>query len=164
MATILFFSLLTDYVALPPERVAGVLFTLSIAALIGDAVMGALSQRGVRVSRAGVGLVCVAATLLLLVSAIAPVAASALVLVWGLVCGGVPVSLQTWILLSARHLKEGRGAVFTSLLQLVLAVGSLVGGAILNTLGLHISIMLGLTAILAMLGTVVFFGRSFALR
>ncbi len=164
MATILFSSLLTDCVALTPERVAGVLFILSIAALIGDAVVSTLSLGGVSVTRAGVGLVCVAAALLLVVSAIAPVAASVLVLIWGLASGGVPVSLQTWILLSARHLKEGRGAVFTSLFQLVLAVGSLVGGAIMNTLGLHVAIMLGLTAILAMLGTVVFFGRSFALR
>ncbi|MFH8369621.1 MFS transporter [Streptomyces sp. NPDC018031] len=59
-----------------------------------------------------------------------PVSGTVLLLVWGLAFGGVPVSVQTWILKSAPEATEAATALNTSVFNLAIALGALTGGIV----------------------------------
>ncbi|MFC6933192.1 hypothetical protein ACFQHO_24520 [Actinomadura yumaensis] len=56
----------------------------------------------------------------------------ALLIVWGLAFGGVPVSVQTWILKAAPGATEPATALNTSMFNLAIALGALSGGVIVD--------------------------------
>ncbi|MFB7312545.1 MFS transporter [Streptomyces sp. NPDC056192] len=109
--------------------VAGIGGTLAGAALVARSRIGAFTGASVTV-----GLILIALPL----AAGAPPAVSALCLVWGLAWGVVPLALQTLMLTAAHDTPEASAAVLMSLLQLGIAVGSAVGGLVVDSTGLTV--------------------------
>ncbi|WP_236952344.1 MFS transporter [Kibdelosporangium phytohabitans] len=73
-----------------------------------------------------------AATLLLPVAGTTPAGAVALLVVWGLAYGAVPVCSQTWFTQSARDTPEAASVLFTSSFQATIGLGALAGGAVVD--------------------------------
>ncbi|MFJ9344298.1 MFS transporter [Streptomyces sp. NPDC101733] len=118
-----------------------------VAGIAGNFLAGLTLARSVR------GTIGVAAAALAVVAALlppcagSPVAVCLLVLVWGALFGALPLSLQTAMLKAVPAAPESGAAVFVSVVQVSLAMGSLLGGAVVDARGIPAS--LTLAAVLA---------------
>jgi predicted MFS family arabinose efflux permease len=70
----------------------------------------------------------------------------ALIAVWGLAYGAMPVALQTWMVKAAPNVQEGGMALFVANFQISIAIGSLVGGFVVDNLGLRSAMYFGAAA------------------
>jgi predicted MFS family arabinose efflux permease len=102
-------------------------------------------------------LIAVGALLLATVTGARPLTI-ALVAVWGLGFGAVPVAAQSWMARAMPANVEGGLALFVSALQGSLAAGSAAGGAIYDAHGP--GAVLGLAAAVAAAGSLTLLGRA----
>ncbi|HEY3599269.1 MAG TPA: MFS transporter [Paraburkholderia sp.] len=72
------------------------------------------------------------------------------VLAWGIAFGAIPLCLSVWIQLATPDLPEAGSALFVGIIQVAIAVGSLVGGTIVDRVGIPADFWLG--SVLAMFG------------
>ncbi|GLZ11876.1 MFS transporter [Actinomadura sp. NBRC 104425] len=118
--------------------IGGLLMAYGAAGIAGNFVAGSRLAAHLRGTLAAIctGLAAVTALFALLGTApvTAPVTASALLVAWGLVYGGVSVSLQTWMLKAARDASEAASSLFVAAFNLSIALGALVGGATVDGL------------------------------
>lgn len=102
----------------------------------------------------------VAAMVLLLLGAISSmvvledsrIGETAGILLWGIAFGALPLCFSVWIQRGTADLPEAGSAMFVSTIQVAIAVGSAVGGSIVDHAGVYADFKLGLG--LAMLGLV----------
>jgi predicted MFS family arabinose efflux permease len=90
----------------------------------------------------------------------------ALLGVWGLAYGAMPIALQVWMTKAAPEVHEGAMALFVANFQISIALGSFVGGLIVDALGLfnamYVGVLLAALAIIvvAAFGNVITDRRS----
>ncbi|WP_250518646.1 MFS transporter [Caballeronia sp. ATUFL_M1_KS5A] len=102
----------------------------------------------------------VAAMVLLLLGAISSmlllehsiIGETAGMLLWGIAFGALPLCFSVWIQRGTADLPEAGSAMFVSIIQVAIAVGSAVGGTIVDRAGVHADFTLGHA--LALLGLV----------
>lgn len=127
------------------------LFIYGLFSIAGNFVGGALAAR----SRHGTVLGNLSVFVLSLVALAAfgdhVEVAIASLMVWGLVWGIAPVSMQLWIFGAASGKPEAVGAMLVSVLQAAIAVGSFVGGLAVNGASLTSAVWLG--ALIVAVGT-----------
>src|SRR5258708_35576555 len=58
------------------------------------------------------------------------------VLVWGIAFGAMPLCLGVWMQLATPDLPEAGSALFVSIIQVAIAVGSLIGGTAVDQAGI----------------------------
>lgn len=63
---------------------------------------------------------------------------------WGVASGALPLSVSVWIPRGTADLPEAGSAMFVCITQVAIAVGSAVGGAIVDRAGIHADFTLGL--------------------
>jgi predicted MFS family arabinose efflux permease len=91
-----------------------------------------------------------------------PVGVALVVLAWGFSFGGLPLCFSVWIQRSTPEHPEAGSALFIGTIQIAIAIGSLVGGTVVDRVSVPADFMLGgILAVLA-LGTLVSFGRRVA--
>ncbi|ONI88683.1 MFS transporter [Actinosynnema sp. ALI-1.44] len=126
-----------------------ILLVYGAAGIVGNFLAG---TRVVRYPRATFGVSAAllgAATALLPVVGTTPVGAVALLVVWGLAYGAVPVCSQTWFVRSAPGTPEAASVLFTSSFQATIGFGALIGGAVVDRSSPSTVMLLGgLTALL----------------
>jgi predicted MFS family arabinose efflux permease len=61
----------------------------------------------------------------------------ALMAVWGVAYGAMPVALQMWMVKAAPSMQEGGMALFVANFQVSIALGALVGGLLIDSFGLN---------------------------
>ncbi|GAA4572348.1 MFS transporter [Planotetraspora kaengkrachanensis] len=66
----------------------------------------------------------------------APALVSVLIGVWGALWGLVPLALQTHMLTATPHAPEAASSIFITVMQLAIAIGSGVGGVLVDSAGL----------------------------
>jgi predicted MFS family arabinose efflux permease len=112
-----------------------VLLGFGLAGAAGNFTAGVTVREHLRVTLMGAGLLIAVSALLLAVVAGARPLIIALVAVWGLGFGAVPVAAQSWMAQAMPANLEGGLALFVSALQGSLAAGSAVGGLIYDAKG-----------------------------
>jgi predicted MFS family arabinose efflux permease len=137
-------------------------FSLSVITLLlfGFGLIGFFSNALMSIVVSGHLKKSVAAMVLLLIGALSSmlllehstVGETAGMLLWGIAFGALPLCFSVWIQRSTADLPEAGSAMFVSIIQVAIAVGSAVGGAIVDRAGVHVNLMLGLG--LALLGLV----------
>jgi predicted MFS family arabinose efflux permease len=81
-----------------------------------------------------------------------PVIVGAVILFWGLIWGLVPLALQTLMMEATPETPEASAAVLMSVLQLAIAVGSALGGVLVDSAGVEtVFVVAGVTALAAAL-------------
>ncbi|MDG4857993.1 MFS transporter [Streptomyces sp. T-3] len=137
---------------------AGMIGTLllvyGIAGVAGNFLAGAGAVRSPRKTLLAISSVLAATVLLLPALGGSLLVAGALMVMWGLSYGGVSVSTQTWILLSAPDAREGASSLFVGVFNGAIALGALVGGLAADGIGITAVMWLGGGLALAALGTV----------
>lgn len=79
-----------------------------------------------------------------------PFAVVGVVLAWGIAFGALPLCFSVWIQRATPDLPEAGSALFISVIQVAIAVGSLAGGVIVDHVGIPADFLLG--SALALLG------------
>lgn len=144
---------LQDTARISPEVVSVALLVFGISGIVGNFVAGATLARSVASSLAAGGLLLAAAVALLPLVAHLPAAVFALLVVWGLVWGGLPLGLQTWMVAATPEGAEAGLAMFVTTIQVALAIGSTIGGIVVTLSGIPADF--GFAAVLSLLGTAV---------
>jgi predicted MFS family arabinose efflux permease len=76
----------------------------------------------------------------------------AAMLIWGVAFGAIPLGFSVWIQRGTADLPEAGSAMLVSVIQVAIALGSLVGGTIVDRAGVRTDLVLGCA--LAVLGLV----------
>jgi predicted MFS family arabinose efflux permease len=86
-------------------------------------------------------------------------AVAADVLAWGIAFGAMPLCFSVWIQRATPEFPEAGSALFVSIIQVAIAVGSLVGGTIVDRVGVPADFLLGGALALLGLAALASFGR-----
>jgi predicted MFS family arabinose efflux permease len=131
---------------------AGILSVLLLAyglvTVVGTFIGGAAAGRKVFAAVAGTTTVFCLAVLAVAAFGGQPAIVVPALLVWALALGAAPVVTQLWLYHETPHAVEAAQAMNTSVFQLSIGLGSLLGGFAVDAGGLHSAMWLG-TAILA---------------
>ncbi|MEW9585893.1 MULTISPECIES: MFS transporter [Paraburkholderia] len=72
------------------------------------------------------------------------------ILVWGVAFGAIPLCLSVWMQLATPDLPEAGSALFVGIIQVAIAVGSSIGGTVVDRVGISADFWFG--GVLALLG------------
>ncbi|WP_431306363.1 MFS transporter [Streptomyces exfoliatus] len=108
------------------------LLVYGAAGIAGNFLGGSAVGRYPRASFAAAAALIAGATLLLPVLGRSDVGAVALLIVWGVAYGAVPVCSQTWFTKASPDSPEASSVLFTASFQATISIGALVGGAVLD--------------------------------
>jgi predicted MFS family arabinose efflux permease len=84
----------------------------------------------------------------------------ALVLAWGISFGALPLCFSIWIQRATPDSPEAGSALFVSIIQVAIALGSLVGGVVVDHVGISADYLFGSGLALLGLAALASFGRS----
>src|SRR3984957_12931188 len=117
------------------RAVSGLLLVFGIGGLIGNFGVVRLLSRRLKATVAGMATTLAVATAVMpVVGAWRPAAAVALA-VWGLAYGAMTVAMQTWVFTADRRDLWSGSALYPAVFQASIAVGSLLGGAVVGIWG-----------------------------
>ncbi|MFF4695087.1 MFS transporter [Streptomyces chattanoogensis] len=136
------------------------LLAYGAAGVLGNFLGGAAVTRHPHAVFGAAACLVAAATLLLPVLGHRPLGALALLLVWGVAYGAVPVSSQTWFHRAAPHAPEAASVLFTASFQATFSLGALVGGVVVDrTSASAVMTLGGATAVVMALAAWAHFAR-----
>src|SRR4029077_11509203 len=135
-----------------------VLLGFGLAGSAGNFTAGVTVRRHLRATLMGSGLLIACSALLLAAVTGARPLIIALVAIWGLGYGAVPVAAQSWMARAMPANVEGGLALFVSALQGSLAAGSAAGGAVYDAEGPGGALIVA--AVVAALGALTLLGRA----
>lgn len=148
--------LLQSMAGFAPDGIGPLLFGYGMAGIAGNFLAGAGVGKRLRATLIGIvlGLLATLAALPWLVHV--PLAAVALLLLWGLCYGGVSVALQTWVLRAVRgsHDIEAATSLFIAVFNIAIALGALAGGASVDQWGMPVTLLIAATCMLMPLAAV----------
>jgi predicted MFS family arabinose efflux permease len=84
----------------------------------------------------------------------------AAVLAWGVAFGAIPLCLSIWMQQAAPDLPEAGSALFVGIIQVAIALGSLGGGKVVDTIGIPADFWFGSVVALAGLAAIISFGMK----
>jgi predicted MFS family arabinose efflux permease len=135
------------------NMIGALLLTFGVAGICGNFIAGALIAKRLRQTVLAISLVLTLAMVLLALVDTGTVTAGALLILWGLGYGAVPVTFQTWILDAAPDATEAASSLYVSAFNLSIALGALFGGFAVD--GIATTSVLWIGAVLAMLTVLV---------
>ncbi|MFQ6198185.1 MFS transporter [Streptomyces sp. NPDC000405] len=143
-----------------PKLVTTFLLIYGTAGIVGNFLGGTMVARRPRVVFGAAAALLAVATLLLPVVGGSKAGAVAMLIVWGIAYGAVPVSSQTWFAKAAPDVPEAVSVLFTASFQATISLGALVGGFIVDrTSPSTVMTLGGTTAALMVLATWAHFAR-----
>lgn len=130
--------------------VTSLLLAYGIAGFLGNIVGSWVAGKDARTAVAATALVLGASALALAAFGAIPIAAVAIIVVWGLAFGALPIATQTFMFRAASEALETGAALLVSLIQVAIALGATIGGLTVDGLGLVSTMVAG--GIVMMLG------------
>jgi predicted MFS family arabinose efflux permease len=82
------------------------------------------------------------------------------ILVWGVAFGAIPLCLSVWMQLATPDLPEAGSALFVGIIQVAIAVGSSVGGTVVDRVGIPADFWFGSALALLGLAAIACFGAT----
>lgn len=128
--------------------ITGLLLLFGAGGLVGNFLGGLALEKNVRLAKVGMAASMGAAILTLAAFGRDPLAASAAVALWGLAFGAMPICIQTWMFKAAPEAMETSGALLVTTFQIALASGALLGGALVDHVGVTQAMLLGGASVL----------------
>lgn len=111
------------------------LLAFGIGGFFGNVAGGTVAARSPSVAVGGFALASAAVVLVLAMWGAFPAVALVGTALWGFTMGAFPVAITTWNLRSAPDLAESVGATMASIFQLSIALGSIIGGLLIDRTG-----------------------------
>jgi predicted MFS family arabinose efflux permease len=129
------------------------LFGFGLIGFFSNALMSMMVSSHLKKSVAVMILLLLAAISSMLLLEQSTIGETAGMLLWGIAFGALPLCFSVWIQRGTADLPEAGSAMFVSIIQVAIAVGSAVGGTIVDRAGVRADFTLGLG--LALLGLVI---------
>ncbi len=133
------YTYVTPFLKQDPHMTTGFISSLLLAygvmGILGNFAGGAAAGRNLRLTVGAVVVLLAAPMLLLPLANGHTMLTSALILMWGLAFGAMPVTLQLWVFKAAPDAIEGGAALLVSTFQVFIALGSVLGGRIVDAFG-----------------------------
>ena len=123
--------------------ISSILLAYTLIGLLGNFLGGAAGGRSVRGTLLTSIVFFVVPVLLLPMLGEAQYWALLLMAIWGMAYGAMPIALQMWMARAAPDAKEGGMALFVANFQTSIAIGSFMGGKVVDTLGLSNTMYFG---------------------
>lgn len=148
--------ILQDLVGLSERFVGPVLLIFGLAGFAGNFLAGALLSRHLRLVAIAVpGGVALTLAVLPILGA-TPVTGVVLLVLWGLIFGGLSVTLQTWMIKASPEAPEAATALWVCVWNVAIGIGAVIGGRAVDTVSVGTASWLGaglllLAAVLAVL-------------
>lgn len=139
--------------------VSALLLAYGVAGFIGNIIGGWFVAKSVRGALIATGLVMGLSTLALPFAGHSAAGVTALIVIWGLAFGMMPISVQSWMFQASADALESAGALFVATAQISLASGALVGGVAVDYLGVPSAMLVGGAFALAMAALIGQFGK-----
>lgn len=117
------------------QMISLVLFAFGCGGLIGNFAGGFVAERSVRLSVGTASILLAASTIALLLLGTSPKVALVAAIVWGVAFGALPVGTQAWTTQSAADHAESAGALLVTTTQGAIALGAVIGGLLVDSLG-----------------------------
>ena len=117
------------------ENISLVLLAFGIGGFIGNLVGGFIVERSLKLAAGLSPLLIAISTLVLLVFGASPMTSAIAVTAWGFAFGAIPVSVQTWMLRAAPDQAESAGGLMVTAFQVAIATGAVVGGLLVDNIG-----------------------------
>ncbi len=117
------------------ETVSAVLLGFGIANFVGTLLAGLLIGRSLRLTLTLMPLMMAAIASVLVATGASLVADAALITLWGLLFGAVPVAWSTWLARTVPDEAESAGGLLVAAIQFAIAMGAAVGGLIFDASG-----------------------------
>ncbi|MDM0107497.1 MFS transporter [Variovorax sp. J22R24] len=152
--------LLQQVFGLGPGAVTALLLTYGAAGFVGTFIGGSLVARSVRTATLLAAGLLAAALLLSTVAGSGLVAAGAVVVIWGVAFGLIPVALTGWMLEAVPDAPEAGQALLVSGFQVAIASGALLGGVTVDAYGISNTMMLSGALVLVAAAIVAALGRA----
>lgn len=127
---------LQDLVGVGPETITLALLVFGVAGIVGNFVAGVTLSRNVLGTIGASKIVLAVAVIALPLLAHSVVGVFALLVVWGLVWGALPLGMQTWMSTASPGGSETGLALFVTTIQLAIAAGSVLGGVAVTSFGI----------------------------
>ena len=118
------------------KAISSALLGYTLIGMLGNFAGGAGAGRNVKSTLAATMLFFLLPVALLPSAGISQPLVLALLAVWGIAYGAMPVALQMWMVKAAPRSSEGAMALFVANFQVSIALGSFVGGVMVDALGL----------------------------
>lgn len=134
--------LLEQVFGLPPASVSALLLVYGAVGFAGTFIGGSIVARSVRLAAVLTGALIASALLLSTVIGGGILGGIAVVVLWGLAFGLVPVALTGWMLNAVPDVPEAGQALLVSGFQVAIATGSLVGGIVVDGYGISSTMLL----------------------
>lgn len=135
------------------------LFAYGLVAIAGNFIGGALAGRDLHKTVYGTVMLFVGALLLISAFPQNPIIAIVSLMVWAIAWGMTPVGTQLWLYQSTQHAPEAAQSMNTSVFQLSITLGSLMGAVVVDNINLHASMWLGSAILFLALIMVFIVGR-----
>lgn len=113
-------------------QISGLLLVFGVASVIGNLLAGYLGKINVRYNFAVMALLLTIVFLAFAIINIGLVHAVLLILLWGIAAGMVPSSINIWMYIHVPHLTEKGSALITFMFLILITIGSLVGGFLMD--------------------------------
>lgn len=156
--------LLEQVFALPPRLVSALLLVYGAAGFIGTFLGGSIVARSVRLAAVLTAALIASALLLSTLIGGGIVGATAVVVLWGIAFGLVPVAVTGWMLNAVPDMPEAGQALLVSAFQVAIATGSLLGGLTFDGYGISNTMLLAsvLAAAAALVAATLGYARRYA--
>ncbi|HEY0293963.1 MAG TPA: MFS transporter [Bordetella sp.] len=132
------------------QSITWVLLGFGLIGFVSNAVASATASRHLKATLLTIVTLLMLALLALPWLQGAAPAVTAAVLAWGIAFGAIPLCMSLWMHAAAPDLPEAGSATFIATIQVAIAVGSSVGGAIVDRVGIPVDFRFG--CVLAVLG------------
>jgi predicted MFS family arabinose efflux permease len=124
--------ILQDISGLDAQLIGPLLLAFGVAGIAGNFVAGYAVGHNVRGAIIAISVVLALTMAVFPLLGGSPVGGATLVILWGAAFGGLPVSVQTWILTAAPTATEAATSLNTSMFNLAIALGALVGSVVVD--------------------------------
>ncbi|MFI6046619.1 MFS transporter [Nocardia sp. NPDC051321] len=151
--------ILQSVAGIDKSMVGPALLAFGVAGIAGNFITGVAAGRNIRTTLITISTVLAVVLALVALVGGTPITGLALLIVWGLAFGGIPVGVQTWILQAAPGSTEAATALNTAMFNLAIALGALFGGIIADNVVLSAVLWFG-AALSILASLVVSFTRT----
>jgi len=126
---------LKDHTEMSPGFLSSLLLAFGVAGIFGNFVGGAFAAKNLRATITSAVILLGASVMLLPVFAGNLTGICVLLLMWGLAFGSLPIVLNLWVFKAAPDAIEGGAALLVSTFQVFIALGSVLGGQVVDGFG-----------------------------
>jgi predicted MFS family arabinose efflux permease len=137
---------LKEYAGIEGGALGILLLANGVAGFFSNMAGGWLSARNPRAATLTMSLILGGSVLSLALTGASPIMAWAMVITWGLGFGMLPIAMQSLLFATAPGRIEGMQALFTTVAQVAIGAGALLGGLIVDHVGISGALIAGAMA------------------